>query len=94
MSCTKGAVALCAHMLAAGGELDFDSPVSRYWPEFAANGKEGVLVRHVLSHQAGLPAIRTPLKPGAFYDWDYMVAGARCRGAVLASRARSTAITA
>ena len=72
MSCTKGAVALCAHMLAAQGELDFDSPVSRYWPEFAANGKEGVLVRHVLSHQAGLPAIRTPLKPGAFYDWDYM----------------------
>lgn len=72
MSCTKGAAALCAHMLAAEGALDFDSPVSRYWPEFAQGGKEGVLVRHVLSHQAGLPAVRTPLKPGAFYDWDYM----------------------
>jgi CubicO group peptidase (beta-lactamase class C family) len=58
--------------LAAAGELDFDSPVARYWPEFAANGKDGVLVRHVLSHQSGLPAVRTPLKPGAFYDWDYM----------------------
>jgi CubicO group peptidase (beta-lactamase class C family) len=72
-SCTKGVVALCAHMLAVEGELDFDAPVSAYWPEFASNGKEGVLVRHLLSHQAGLPAVRTPLKPGAFYDWDYMV---------------------
>jgi CubicO group peptidase (beta-lactamase class C family) len=72
-SCTKGAVSLCAHMLAAEGELDFDAPVSRYWPEFAAAGKEGVLVRHLLTHQAGLPAIRQPLPPGAFYDWDLMV---------------------
>jgi CubicO group peptidase (beta-lactamase class C family) len=72
-SCTKGAVALCAHMLAAEEELDFDAPVSRYWPEFAAAGKEGVLVRHLLSHQAGLPAVRTPLPPGALYDWDQMV---------------------
>jgi CubicO group peptidase (beta-lactamase class C family) len=72
-SCTKGAVALCAHMLAAAGELDFDAPVRTYWPEFAAAGKEGVLVRHLLSHQAGLPAVRTPLEPGAFYDWDRMI---------------------
>lgn len=72
-SCTKGAVALCAHMLATDGELDFDAPVSRYWPEFAAAGKEGVLVRHLLSHQAGLPAVRTPLPPGALYDWHQMV---------------------
>jgi CubicO group peptidase (beta-lactamase class C family) len=72
-SCTKGAVALCAHMLAAAGELDFDAPVRTYWAEFAAAGKEGVLVRHLLSHQAGLPAVRTPLEPGAFYDWDRMV---------------------
>jgi CubicO group peptidase (beta-lactamase class C family) len=72
-SCTKGAVALCAHMLAAAGELDFDAPVARYWPEFAAAGKEGVLVRHLLSHQAGLPAVRAPLPPGAFYDWERMV---------------------
>jgi CubicO group peptidase (beta-lactamase class C family) len=72
-SCTKGAVSLCAHMLAAAGELDFDAPVSRYWPEFAAAGKEGILVRHLLTHQAGLPAVRAPLPPGAFYDWDLMV---------------------
>jgi CubicO group peptidase (beta-lactamase class C family) len=73
MSCTKGATALCAHMLEIEGELDFDAPVSRYWPEFAANGKESVLVRHVLSHQAGVPCLRDPLPPCAMLDWDEMV---------------------
>ncbi|HET6664188.1 MAG TPA: serine hydrolase domain-containing protein, partial [Acidimicrobiales bacterium] len=66
MSCTKGATALCAHLLATTGDLDLDAPVSRYWPEFAANGKEGVLVRHLLNHQAGLPGVRASLEPGAF----------------------------
>jgi CubicO group peptidase (beta-lactamase class C family) len=73
MSCTKGAAALCAHLLASAGELDFDEPVQAYWPEFAAAGKERVLVRHLLTHQAGLPALRDEVKPGGFYDWDYMV---------------------
>src|SRR4051794_37828312 len=43
MSCTKGATALCAHLLASAGELDFDATVATYWPEFAAAGKEAVL---------------------------------------------------
>ena len=73
MSTTKGATSLCAHLLATTGELDFDEPVATYWPEFAAAGKEQVLVRHVLTHQAGLPAVRDPLPAGAFYDWDQMV---------------------
>jgi CubicO group peptidase (beta-lactamase class C family) len=72
-SCTKGAVALCAHMLAIEGELDFDAPVKHYWPEFTSAGKDAVLVRHLLNHQAGLPAIRRPLEPGAFYDWDHII---------------------
>jgi CubicO group peptidase (beta-lactamase class C family) len=70
MSSTKGATALCAHLLAAAGQLDLDAPVATYWPEFAANGKERVLVRHLLNHQAGLPALREPLPPGGLYDWD------------------------
>jgi CubicO group peptidase (beta-lactamase class C family) len=74
MSCTKGATALCAHMLAVDGELDFDALVTRYWPEFGANGKESVLVRHLLTHQAGVPCLRDPLPPGAMLDWDEMVA--------------------
>lgn len=71
-SCTKGATALCAHVLAQRGELDLNAPVTRYWPEYGTRGKEGTLVRHLLTHQAGLPALRTPLPPGAFYDWKLM----------------------
>jgi CubicO group peptidase (beta-lactamase class C family) len=73
MSSTKGATALAAHLLAASGDLDVDAPVARYWPEFAAAGKRGVLVRHLLNHQAGLPALRDPVPAGCFYDWDDVV---------------------
>jgi CubicO group peptidase (beta-lactamase class C family) len=71
-SCTKGATALCAHILASRGQLDLDVPVSAYWPEFAQNGKEGVTVAMLLSHQAGIPALRDPVPFGAFYDTAYM----------------------
>lgn len=73
MSSTKGATALCAHMLADRGLLDFDAPVAEYWPEFAAHGKDAVTAGMLLSHQAGLPALRDPLPEGAFCDWEYMV---------------------
>src|SRR5438067_12255422 len=69
---TKGATALCAHILASRGLLDLNAPVAAYWPEFAKNGKDAILVRHLLAHQAGLPAVREPLPEGAFYDWALM----------------------
>ena len=72
-SCTKGATSLCAHLLADRGELDLDAPVTRYWPEFAKNGKADVPVRMLLDHQVGLPAVRELLPNGAFADWDLMV---------------------
>jgi CubicO group peptidase (beta-lactamase class C family) len=72
-SCTKGATAICAHMLVSRGQLDLDAPVVQYWPEFAPHGKDTVPVRMLLSHQAGLAAIRAPLPEGAYYDWDYIV---------------------
>ena len=72
-SCTKGATALCAHILASRGLLDLDAPVAQYWPEFAKAGKAEVLVRMLLNHQVGLPAIRKPLPEGAFYNWDLVV---------------------
>jgi CubicO group peptidase (beta-lactamase class C family) len=72
-SATKGAVALCAHVLAARGGLDIDHPVIRYWPQFGAHGKEDIPVRWLLNHQSGLPAIRRPLRPGELYDWNAMV---------------------
>jgi len=71
-STTKAMAALCAHHLMDRGLLDVDAPVSQYWPEFAAAGKEGVLVRWLLSHQAGMCAIRQALPNGALYDWSRM----------------------
>jgi CubicO group peptidase (beta-lactamase class C family) len=71
-SCTKGATALCAHILANRGQLDLDALVTDYWPEFGQNGKEATTVAMLLSHQAGVPALRDPVPTGAFYDTDYM----------------------
>ncbi len=72
-SSTKGATALCAHMLASRGQLDLDAPVAKYWPEFAQAGKSQVPVFMLLNHQAGLPAVRAPLPQGAYANWDLMV---------------------
>jgi CubicO group peptidase (beta-lactamase class C family) len=72
-SSTKGATALCAHILASRGRLDLDAPVATYWPEFAQAGKAEIPVTMILNHQAGLPAVRTPLPQGAYANWDLMV---------------------
>ncbi|WP_086558482.1 serine hydrolase domain-containing protein [Streptomyces africanus] len=69
-STTKGPVALCAHILADRGLLDLDAPVAAYWPEFAAAGKEKVLVRHLLSHRAGLAGLREPHSLEQLCDWE------------------------
>lgn len=66
--------ALVALRLVERGELDLDAPAARHWPEFVAHGKERVTLRHILSHQAGLPAIREPLPDGAMFDWTRMTA--------------------
>lgn len=73
MSVSKGILAILTHMLCDRGDLDLDSPVARYWPEFAAHGKERILVRHLLDHTAGLEVLTDPLWPGAAYDWQAMV---------------------
>ncbi|MFJ4468346.1 serine hydrolase domain-containing protein [Streptomyces sp. NPDC089424] len=69
-STSKGPVALCAHILADRGLLDLDAPVAAYWPEFAAAGKEKVLVRHLLSHRAGLSGLREPHSFAELCDWE------------------------
>ncbi len=68
-STTKTMAALCALMLADRGALDLDAPVSKYWPEFAANGKAGVKVKHFLSHSAGLPSFERKMSADELYDW-------------------------
>jgi CubicO group peptidase (beta-lactamase class C family) len=73
-SCTKGAAALCAHILVARGELALDAPVSSYWPEFARNGKAAITVRMLLAHQAGLAAFTEPIPDNGYCDWELIVA--------------------
>src|SRR5579864_4672400 len=66
-SVTKTMTALCALILADRGDLDLSAPVGQYWPEFAVAGKGKVLVRHLLSHTAGLPDWDGPIED--LYDW-------------------------
>jgi CubicO group peptidase (beta-lactamase class C family) len=68
----KGLLAACAARLTGERRLDPDARVARYWPEFAAAGKAEVTVRELLSHQAGVPAIREPLPAGSVLDWPLM----------------------
>ena len=69
-SSTKGATAICANLLAQRGELDLDAPVARYWPEFAAGGKQDIPVRYLLSHEVGLPVLDKPLTLEDFLAWE------------------------
>src|SRR5438270_6163097 len=69
-STTKTMTALSALVLADAGELDFNAPVSTYWPEFAAAGKDAVQVRHLMSHTAGLSGWAGPMQPTDLYDWE------------------------
>ena len=54
MSTTKGLSAMTLAVANARGWLDYDAPVSRYWPEFGQNGKGAITVRQLLAHEAGL----------------------------------------
>ena len=69
-STTKTMTALTALVLADRGLIDFDAPVARYWPEFAANGKAGVKVSHLMSHSAGLSGWKETITEADIYDWD------------------------
>jgi CubicO group peptidase (beta-lactamase class C family) len=69
-STTKTMTFLAALLLADRGELDFHAPVATYWPEFAANGKEKVEVRHLMSHTAGLAGWVEPIEEADLYDWE------------------------
>jgi len=73
-STTKVMTSICALILIDRGLLDPDAPVAKYWPEFAQAGKKAVLVRHILSHTAGLPAVDAmPLPMETMSNWDKMV---------------------
>ncbi|MEJ1968298.1 MAG: serine hydrolase domain-containing protein [Rhizomicrobium sp.] len=79
-SVSKGAVATMAHMLAERGQLDLGAPVAKYWPEFAAAGKDKIPVHYLLSHRAGLNSFdpQSGVGPRELLDWE------RCTGALAA----------
>jgi CubicO group peptidase (beta-lactamase class C family) len=72
-SVTKAMASASAHLLAQRGELDLDAPVATYWPEFAAEGKERVPVRLLLSHRVGLPALDEPVSVEDALAWEPVV---------------------
>jgi CubicO group peptidase (beta-lactamase class C family) len=73
-STTKGATAVCAHLLAERGELDLDAPVAEYWPEFAAAEKGDVPVSWLLCHKAGLIDTDRSMTLDEALDWDTVTA--------------------
>jgi len=72
-SSTKGIVSIATHLLAQQGRLDLDAPVATYWPEFAANGKAKITVRHLLTHRSGVVGIDRVLSVEEFCAWDPFV---------------------
>jgi CubicO group peptidase (beta-lactamase class C family) len=72
-SCTKPLASICLYLLWERGLLGWDDPVSGHWPGFARNGKAGITVRHVLTHQGGFPETPEGLTWDKWSDWDTIV---------------------
>ena len=68
-SSTKTVTSLAVLMLVDRRELDVDAPVARYWPEFAAQGKQDILVRQLMSHSSGVSGLDQPAAVEDVYDW-------------------------
>ena len=73
-SCTKGATALCAHMLVEQGKLGLHEDVATLWPGFGSGGKAGTTLANMLAHTSPVPHLRDAVRQGGYADWDYMVA--------------------
>tara|TARA_Y100000996_G_scaffold246948_1_gene194149 strand:- start:4294 stop:5439 length:1146 start_codon:yes stop_codon:yes gene_type:complete len=69
----KGWLATCMHILLDRKLIELDTPVAHYWPEFAKHNKQNVLIRHILSHTAGVPAPTMRVPDEAIYDWQRML---------------------
>jgi CubicO group peptidase (beta-lactamase class C family) len=74
-SVTKAVTVTALHLQAERGLVSYDEPVATYWPEFAANGKETITVRDVLSHRSGIPQMPAGVGPEEMCDWGWMTAG-------------------
>jgi CubicO group peptidase (beta-lactamase class C family) len=73
-STTKGVLSTLAHILVDEGLLSYDRPIADYWPAFAQNGKHGITLRHVLTHEAGLYHLRSMINDAReMLDWPHML---------------------
>lgn len=72
-SSTKPLASMSLHLLIERGQIGLDDPVARFWPGFAKNGKEGVTIRHILTHRGGFPDTPSELTPERWRDWDAVV---------------------
>jgi CubicO group peptidase (beta-lactamase class C family) len=73
-SVTKILPIMAVHLQAERGLVEYDTPVAAYWPQYAANGKDAITVRHVLSHRAGVPTMPEGVTVDTIGDWDWMTA--------------------
>ncbi|MGI9598160.1 MAG: serine hydrolase domain-containing protein [Acidimicrobiales bacterium] len=69
-STTKTMTSLSALVLVDRGEIDVEATVASYWPEFGANGKEKIQVKHLMSHTSGVSGWAQPVETEDIYDWD------------------------
>lgn len=74
-SVTKAVTATALHLQAERGLIGYDDPVARHWPEFAAHGKEGITVLHILTHRTGAPQMPPGTTPERLADWEWVTAG-------------------
>jgi CubicO group peptidase (beta-lactamase class C family) len=71
-SVTKAVAAVALHMQADRGLIEYNAPVTRYWPEYGANGKGSTTVRDVLTHRACVPQMPPNVTPERMCDWEWM----------------------
>ncbi|MEU2030851.1 serine hydrolase domain-containing protein [Nocardia amamiensis] len=69
-SSTKGMAAFAVAGAVSKGLLDYEQPVAKYWPEFAAHGKDAVTVRQLIDHQAGLSGLSEIVRLPQIADLD------------------------
>jgi len=73
-SVTKAVAATALHMQVERGLIEYDAPISRYWPEYAARGKGRTTVRDALTHRACVPQMPAGVTPEMMCDWEAMTA--------------------
>jgi CubicO group peptidase (beta-lactamase class C family) len=72
-SVSKAVTAIAVHVQVERGLLSYDAPLTTFWPEYGARGKDAITVAHVLAHRAGVPQMPDDVTPERMCDWDWMI---------------------